>query len=65
MSDAEVEDLIEDFVAAAKIARDVGFDFVDIKHCHGYSCTNFSGPTPVRARTAATSKGGPASCGKW
>jgi len=43
MSDAEVEDLIEDFVAAAKIARDVGFDFVDIKHCHGYLLHEFLG----------------------
>ena len=25
-----------DFVVAAKRAHQVGFDFVDIKHCHGY-----------------------------
>jgi 2,4-dienoyl-CoA reductase-like NADH-dependent reductase (Old Yellow Enzyme family) len=35
-TDAELERLIEDYVAAAKIAWDVGADFVDIKHCHGY-----------------------------
>jgi 2,4-dienoyl-CoA reductase-like NADH-dependent reductase (Old Yellow Enzyme family) len=36
MSDDEIARLVEDFVAAAKRARDCGFDFVDIKHCHGY-----------------------------
>ncbi len=35
-SDDELERLVEDYVAAARIARDVGADFVDIKHCHGY-----------------------------
>ena len=28
--------LVDDYVAAAKIAADMGADFVDIKHCHGY-----------------------------
>ena len=36
MSDAQIEDLIGDFVVAAKRAHELGFDFVDIKHCHGY-----------------------------
>jgi len=36
LSDAEIDDLIEDFVRAAKRARDAGYAFVDIKHCHGY-----------------------------
>src|SRR5207249_4627651 len=31
----EIERLIEDYVAAAKIAWCVGADFVHIKHCHG------------------------------
>ena len=35
-TDAELERLVQDFVAAAKIAWEVGADFVDIKHCHGY-----------------------------
>ena len=35
-TDAELDRLIEDYVRAAKIVRDVGADFVDIKHCHGY-----------------------------
>lgn len=40
-SDAEVEDLIADYVAAARLAWDAGFDFVDIKHCHGYLLHEF------------------------
>ncbi|MBI1259738.1 MAG: NADH:flavin oxidoreductase [Chloroflexi bacterium] len=36
MTDGEIDDLIGDFVLAAKRARDAGFDFVDVKHCHGY-----------------------------
>ncbi len=35
-SDDELDQLIEDFVTAAGIADEAGFDFVDIKHCHGY-----------------------------
>ena len=35
-TDGELEGLIEDYVTAARIAWDVGADFVDIKHCHGY-----------------------------
>jgi NADPH2 dehydrogenase len=36
LSDDEIERLIDDFVKAARLARDAGFAFVDIKHCHGY-----------------------------
>ena len=36
MTDGEITSLIEDFVKAAKLAQRGGFDFVDIKHCHGY-----------------------------
>ena len=35
-TDAELDRLVEDFVAAGRRAADVGFAFVDIKHCHGY-----------------------------
>jgi 2,4-dienoyl-CoA reductase-like NADH-dependent reductase (Old Yellow Enzyme family) len=42
-TDAEIEQLIECYVAAAKIAWDVGADFVDIKHCHGYLLHEFLG----------------------
>ncbi len=36
MSDGEIRALIEDFGRAAALAGRAGFDFVDIKHCHGY-----------------------------
>ncbi len=41
LSDAEVEALIQKYIRAAKIAWDVGADFVDIKHCHGYLLHEF------------------------
>ena len=36
LSDTEIDDLIGDFVTAAVRAQTAGFDFIDIKHCHGY-----------------------------
>ena len=36
LTDGELDDLVEDFGRAAVIARDAGFDFVDVKACHGY-----------------------------
>ncbi len=35
-SDDELSRLIDDFINAAKLASQAGFDFVDVKHCHGY-----------------------------
>lgn len=35
-TDAELDDLVGDFVASARVAWNAGADFVDIKHCHGY-----------------------------
>jgi 2,4-dienoyl-CoA reductase-like NADH-dependent reductase (Old Yellow Enzyme family) len=35
-TDAQIEGLIADFIRAARQAQELGFDFVDIKHCHGY-----------------------------
>jgi 2,4-dienoyl-CoA reductase-like NADH-dependent reductase (Old Yellow Enzyme family) len=40
-TDAEVDALIEDYVRAARVAWEVGADFVDIKHCHGYLLHEF------------------------
>ena len=42
-TDSEIERLIEDYIRAARIAWDVGADFVDIKHCHGYLLHEFLG----------------------
>lgn len=36
MSDSEIERLIADYITAAGLAHKAGFQFVDIKHCHGY-----------------------------
>ncbi len=36
LTDDEIAQLIEDFVRAAALAHKTGFQFVDIKHCHGY-----------------------------
>jgi len=36
LTDADIELIVEDFHRAALMARNLGFDFVDIKHCHGY-----------------------------
>jgi 2,4-dienoyl-CoA reductase-like NADH-dependent reductase (Old Yellow Enzyme family) len=36
LSDGEIRQIIEDFRRAARVAQEAGFDFVDIKHCHGY-----------------------------
>lgn len=36
LSDDELDELAGTFVDAARLARDAGFAFVDVKHCHGY-----------------------------
>src|SRR5437879_5963293 len=36
LTDQEVGAIIEDFHRAARTASRLGFDFVDVKHCHGY-----------------------------
>jgi len=36
LTDAQIEQIIEDFVRAAVRANRAGFAFVDVKHCHGY-----------------------------
>jgi len=35
-TDDEVDELIADFGKAAVLAQQCGYDFVDLKHCHGY-----------------------------
>lgn len=36
LSDEELDRLADEFIAAAALARDAGFRFVDVKQCHGY-----------------------------
>jgi NADPH2 dehydrogenase len=43
LSDSAVESVIRAFGNAARLAADIGFDFVDLKHCHGYLGHEFLG----------------------
>jgi NADPH2 dehydrogenase len=36
ISDDDIKRLIDDYIVAAKRAQECGFDFVDVKACHGY-----------------------------
>jgi 2,4-dienoyl-CoA reductase-like NADH-dependent reductase (Old Yellow Enzyme family) len=41
LTDGELDDLIGDFATTAKWAQAAGFDFVDVKQCHGYLLHEF------------------------
>lgn len=53
MSDDDIWRLIDDYITAAKRAQACGFDFVDLKHCHGYLGHEF-----LSARTRPGAFGG-------
>jgi len=36
ITDDYIKRLIDNYIIAAKMAADLGFQFVDVKHCHGY-----------------------------
>lgn len=36
LSDGELDELVETFIDAAALAQEAGFQFVDVKLCHGY-----------------------------
>ncbi|GAB3769177.1 NADH:flavin oxidoreductase [Spirosoma horti] len=36
LTDAAIDQIIEQYVQTAVLAQKAGFDFVDVKHCHGY-----------------------------
>lgn len=55
LGDDEVRGLVRAFAAAARLAEAEGFDFVDVKHCHGYLLHEF-----LAARARAGAYGGPA-----
>ena len=55
--DDELDGLVDDFVRAARLADRAGFDFVDVKHCHGYLGHELlSRAHARRAATAAASR---------
>jgi 2,4-dienoyl-CoA reductase-like NADH-dependent reductase (Old Yellow Enzyme family) len=53
VTDAELRRIVRSFAAAARLASDAGFDFVDLKHCHGYLGHEF-----LSARTRDGAYGG-------
>lgn len=36
LTDDELDRLVEDFIRAARLAHEAGYQFADVKHCHGY-----------------------------
>lgn len=36
LTDDEIRRIIDDYLRAARLAEQIGFEFVDVKHCHGY-----------------------------
>jgi 2,4-dienoyl-CoA reductase-like NADH-dependent reductase (Old Yellow Enzyme family) len=36
LTDEEIQHIMQAYIEAAQLAADSGFDFVDLKHCHGY-----------------------------
>src|SRR4030043_461325 len=48
LTEKEIEEIGEKFVQAAVIARQVGADGIDLKHCHGYLCGEMLRPANTR-----------------
>lgn len=49
----ELDAIADDYVATAVLARDAGFDFVDVKACHGYLLHELlTGPGDLEANAA-------------
>ncbi|NUP99786.1 MAG: NADH:flavin oxidoreductase [Armatimonadetes bacterium] len=36
LTDGDIREYLDDYLVAARRAYELGFDFVDLKHCHGY-----------------------------
>ncbi len=49
ISDDELKRLVDDCVRVAKLAVEVGFDFLDVKQCHRYLANELLGAEPPRA----------------
>lgn len=50
LTPSELDGIADDYVTAAGLARDAGFDFVDVKACHGYLLHELlSGPGDLAA----------------
>jgi NADPH2 dehydrogenase len=57
LTDGEIESIIEAFHCAALMAWQLGFDFVDIKHCHGYLGHEFLSAHTREGRYGGTFEG--------
>jgi NADPH2 dehydrogenase len=57
LTDQEIESIIEDFHRAALMAWQLGFDFVDVKHCHGYLGHEFLSAHTREGRYGGTFEG--------
>ena len=64
LSDAELDPLVDDFIAAARRAFDCGYQFVDVKACHGYLGHEMLGARSRPANMAVRWRTGRVSCGK-
>jgi NADPH2 dehydrogenase len=53
LTDGEIRSIIAQYHVAARLAWELGFDFVDVKHCHGYLGHEF-----LSAHTRAGDYGG-------
>lgn len=49
LTEEEIEKIGDDFAQAALIAKQVGADGLDFKHCHGYLCAEMLRPANTRA----------------
>lgn len=54
LDDTEIDALVRSFATAARLAQEEGFDFIDLKHCHGYLLHEF-----LSARRRPGAYGGP------
>ena len=48
LTEAEIADIVEDYAKAADLAREAGFDFVEVHGAHGYLPSNFLSPLDNR-----------------
>jgi 2,4-dienoyl-CoA reductase-like NADH-dependent reductase (Old Yellow Enzyme family) len=48
LTEEEIEEIGEKFVKASVIAKQVGADGIDFKHCHGYLCGEMLRPANIR-----------------
>jgi 2,4-dienoyl-CoA reductase-like NADH-dependent reductase (Old Yellow Enzyme family) len=50
LTDDELDRLVDDYIEAARLASDVGFQFIDVKACHGYLGHELLGATTRAGR---------------